>query len=249
MAALNALLRQELKINFIGFSRGSVEAIHMTHELQRIQDYVNQDDAELSADKLIKCISETMNYWRLQAINDTYKEALQTVLENPQWRNNLISGLRSLNLKINGSLLDPVPGFCQGTILNTWLEWTDDDPTRIPKIVNQLQVYYMLHEFSIGFIPVWVEVTPGSKTQITRTFLPGMHSTAMGNPVNLKPYTLKTSEKPFSFEKTRSVQKIYFYELLRFAAKLKPANEMCGRYLSDVFHHFMKNQGKEAVQN
>ena len=260
MAALNGIMRGEKEINFIGFSRGSVEAIHMTHELQRIKDYVNQPDNDLSPQELYsfictKCYNPgRLAAWRTNRINDLYKDALQATLGNETHLDNLIQGLRSPNLKLNGKLLDPVPGLCEGTKLPSYIPWTAlAHHTVIAPMVNEVDIAYMDSEFSVGFRAVWVEAAPGSTTQVNRYHLPGAHSTANGNPVNHNPALALSTEPRFPFEKLRCVQKLFFYKLLQFSSRhnipLKPPEGVAERYLSPVFEHFMAHPLDITAQN
>ncbi len=262
MAALNGIMRGEQEINFVGFSRGSVEAIHMTHELQRIKDYVNHSDSDLSPQALYsficnKCYNPgRLAPWRTNRINDLYKDALQATLGNESHLQNLIQGLRSADLKLNGKLLDPVPGLCEGTTIPSYIPWTAlAHHTVVAPMVNEVDIAYMDSEFSVGFRAVWVEAAPESTTQVNRYHLPGAHSTANGNPVNHNPaQTLALpTEQRFPFEKLRCVQKLFFYKLLQFALRhnipLKPPEGVAGRYLSPVFEHFMAHQLDIPAQN
>ena len=259
MAALNGIMRGEQEINFFGFSRGSVEATHMTHELQRIKDYILQPSNDLSSSALYSFICNhcynpgRLSPWRTNRIKALYQTALQTALRNTESLQRLIDGLRSPELKLNGSLLDPVPGMCEG---NAWLyvPWTNiAHHTMIASMVNELQIAYMDSEFSVGFRSVWIEAAPGSDTQITRYHLPGSHSTANGNPVNHNPTEALSASPRFPFEKMRGAQKVFFYKLLQFAAKhhiaLKTPAEVADRYLSPVFQHFIEHQHDNAAQN
>lgn len=259
MAALNGIIRGEREINFFGFSRGSVQATHMTHELQRIKDYVMQPDNDLSPKALYSFICKhcynpgQFSQWRTNRIDLLYKHAWQAVLNNPEDLQRLIDGLRSPDLALNGSLLDPVPGLCEG---NPWLyvPWTNiAHHTMIAPMVNELHIAYMDSEFSVGFRAVWIEAAPGSDTQITRYHLPGCHSTANGNPVNHNPPGALSASPRFPFEKMRGVQKVFFYKLLQFAAKhhiaLKTPAEVADRYLSAVFQHFIEHQQSNPAQN
>lgn len=261
MAALNALMRGETEINFIGFSRGSVEAIHMTHELQRIQDYINNPSSDLSAQAIATAISEGCYNpysmypfrWRTQRINDNYLDALRAALENSTYLNALITGIKDPRFKLNGMLLDPVPGLCEGSQL-TYLAWTAmEHHTSVPPMVSNLIVAYMDSEFSVGFRAVWVEPTPNSQTKIAHIHFPGCHSTANGNPVTQTPALSLATNPPFPFQALRGVQKVFFYKLLQFASKhgvsFKSPHALTGRFLTPVFEHFMVNEYNISAQN
>ena len=261
MAALNGIMRGEKEINFIGFSRGSVEAIHMTHELQRIKDYVNHPGNDLSTSALYSFICDKcynpgrgLGAWRSNRIKKHYQDALLATLGNELHLQKLIEGLRSPDLKLNGKLLDPVPGLCEGTKIPTYIPWTAlAHHTVIAPMVNEVDIAYMDSEFSVGFRAVWVEAAPESTTQVNRYHLPGAHSTANGNPVNHNPAQALATDQRFPFEKLRCVQKLFFYKLLQFAFRhnipLKPPEGVAGRYLSPVFEHFMAHQFDITAQN
>ena len=261
MAALNGIMRGEKEINFIGFSRGSVEAIHMTHELQRIKDYVNQPGNDLSPEALYSFICDKcynpgrgLGAWRTNRIKKHYQDALLATLGNESHLQNLIEGLRSPDLKLNGNLLDPVPGLCEGTIIFSYIPWTAlAHHTVIAPMVNEVDIAYMDSEFSVGFRAVWVEAAPESTTQVNRYHLPGAHSTANGNPVNHNPSQAFATDPRFPFEKLRCVQKLFFYKLLQFAFRhnipLKRPEDVAGRYLSPIFEHFMTHQLDITAQN
>ncbi|MGV3740508.1 MAG: hypothetical protein ACO1N3_04370 [Gammaproteobacteria bacterium] len=262
MAALNALMRDEQEINFVGFSRGSVEAIHMAHELQRIKDYLNNSSKDRSISALVNFICDgcynpgTWATWRTNRINSYYKKALIEALKDPVAVNSLQNGLSNPNIKLrfNGMLLDPVPGLAEGTTLPSYIPWISSQHTTIAPMVDELTVTYMGDELSVGFRAVWVEASSESTTKVTHLHLPGYHGTANGNPVNHCPAeTLAQTQNPFPYQNLRTVQKVYFYKLLQFAAKhgvkFKAPDHLEGRFLTPVYHHFLENINNIAAQN
>lgn len=261
MAAINALLRGERHIHFVGFSRGSVEAIHMTHELQRIKHYLNDTTQDQSPSAIVNFICEgcfnpsnlLLGKWRTTRLNTYYKDALNQVMKNFDHLNHLRTGLSDRNLQCNGMLLDPVPGMCEGSAL-TYVPWTAlAQHTEIAPLVDELTIAYMSDELSVGFRAVWVEAAADARTKINRFHLPGYHSTANGNPVNHDPATALKPGQNFPFMHLRTAQRLYFYKLLQFAAKhnipLKAPALLAGRYLQPVFAHFIEHRNEPAMQN
>lgn len=264
MAALNALMRGEQEINFVGFSRGSVEAIHMTHELQRIKNYLSDSNNDHSPEALTQFIAEhcfnpgtnRFTTWRTNRVNTLYRTALLAALQEPNALENLKNGLTHFEnqLRFNGMLLDPVPGFAEGTTLPSYVPWVSSHHTTIAPMVDDLTVTYMTDELSVGFRAVWVEPSPESSTKITHLHLPGYHGTANGNPVNHTPESaLAQKPNPFPYQNLRAVQKLYFYKLLQFAAKhnvkFKSPAEVSDRFLTSVYTHFFNNRDNISAQN
>lgn len=261
MAAINGLLRGERQINFLGFSRGSVEAIHMTHELQRIKHYLNDTTQDRSPSAIVNFICEgcfnpsnlLLGKWRTTRLNTYYRDALSQVLQNSDHLNHLRTGLSDRNLQCNGMLLDPVPGMCERSAL-TYVPWTAlAQHTEIAPLVDELTIAYMSDELSVGFRAVWVEAAADARTKINRFHLPGYHSTANGNPVNHNPATALKPGQNFPFMHLRTAQRLYFYKLLQFAEKhnipLKAPALLAGRYLQPVFAHFIEHRDELAMQN
>ncbi|HVT62374.1 MAG TPA: hypothetical protein VHD33_02655, partial [Legionellaceae bacterium] len=260
MAVMNALLRGETEIVLVGFSRGSVEAVHMTHELQRIKNYLNHTDTSQPYSAIVNAICEDCYNpgaiypfrWRTERLKLYYKQPLLDCLKNPKLLEQLKNGIDQL--KLNGMLLDPVPGLCEGTRVPTYIPWTNlSHHTVVPPIIEELSVVYMDSEFSVGFRAVWIEPTPNSNTKINRIHFPGCHSTANGNPVNHNPSeTLARTQDLFPYQNTRGVQKVFFYKLLQFGAKhnirYKNPELLSGRFLTPIFSHFVENQANIAAQ-
>lgn len=262
MAVLNALMRGEQEISFVGFSRGSVEAVHTTHELQRIKDYLNDPSKDHSMQALVNFICEgcynpgNWSTWRTNRIKSYYRNALITALHDPNALQALKNGLSNPDIKFrfNGMLLDPVPGFAEGTTLPSYVPWTSSQHTVIAPMVDELTVAYMSDELSVGFRAVWIEPAPESTTKVTHFHLPGYHGTANGNPVNHTPVaTLAQSQNPFLYQNLRAVQKVYFYKLLQFAAKhgvrFRTPTHLEGRFLTPVYRHFLENISNNTAQN
>lgn len=253
MATLNAILRGEQAIFFLGFSRGSVEAIHMTHELQRIKNYLTTYP-DSNPDSLVTAISQDCYHsWRTNFINSYYKDALLAVLKEPNSLQTLKDGLLSPDFKFSGMLLDPVPGMCEGSSY-TYIAWNAmDHHTEIPPIVDELTVAYMSDERSVGFRAVWIEAAQGSQTKVNRFHLPGFHGTANGNPVNHSPSETLKSEALFPWGKMRDVQCLYFYKLLQFASKhqvvFHKPEKVADRYLTSVFVKFLEEITNIKAQN
>ena len=260
MAALNAVMRGEQDINFVGFSRGSVEATHMTHEVQRIIDYLNDPTKDHSCEGLAKFICDgcynpgtnRLAAWRTNRINTYYRAALETCLKNPVTLETFKNGLRSSTTKfrLNGMLLDPVPGLMEGSSL-FYIPWKSPHHNVIAPIVEELSVTYMNDEFSTGFRAVWIERSPESHTKIITSHLPGYHGTANGNPVNHTPEA--SIAQGFPYQNLRDVQKLYFYKLLQFAYKhgvqLQSADHVAGRFLTPIYEQFLRDKDNIAAQN
>ncbi len=257
MIVLNAMMRGESVINVTGFSRGSVEVIHMLHELQRIKDYLNDTSKPQSVDQIVDYICERCynppgyftGGWRTNRLNTYYKVALTQVLADPA----VLQCLRdTINMvQLNVMLLDPVPGFCNSNNL-PYLKWRAPMHYVAPAMIKKLTVVYMSDERSVGFRAVWINPTPGAATQIIRTHLPGFHSTANGNCVNHTPAITLNSSAQFPFTDMRDVQHLYLYKLLQFAVqngvKLTTAEALSDRYLTPIFRQFIQKQASRVEQ-
>ena len=252
MAVVNGIMRGERNINFIGFSRGSVEAIHVAHDLQRIKDYVSASQSDLTPAQLRDVICEQSLQWRSSRIKKYYSEALFNVFKNPEYKAQFIQGLSGNDLSLNGKLLDPVPGYCEGPS-SALFAWCDGNHYRIPAIMRDLEIAYMDSELSKGFRAVWVEPSLAAITKITRYALPGMHSTANGNPINHHPAPTLQANPNFPIEKMRGVQTVYFYKLLQFIhlhkVSFKAPDAVENRFLSDIFLHFTIHKDHISAQN
>ena len=217
---INAILQGEDNFNILGFSRGSVQVVHIMQELQRIKNAIEiQPQAELTSEFICTTICSGYESWSNNHLNDYYSARLQQVLSNPDHLSQVISAFKSNATRYNVFLLDPVPGIVDGARYNLFA-WsaarTGDRHFILPSLVNHAEVMYAEDEFSPDFIPIWL--TPAAPTTtINYSHLPGFHGTASGNPLGHD--AQGALAKQFDYTKTRDVQVITFYAMLQFLEK------------------------------
>jgi hypothetical protein len=217
IAILDAVLLGEQNINIVGFSRGAVISIHITHELQRIQqalrDALNKQP-ELSAQTICDIICDTRYTFARNHIREYYKVRLLRILtKHSEYCQTLLKTLGGEAFNLNVFALDPVPGLCE---YQNPISWACDRHYSIPPIVNNAWVVIKKDERSNAFRPI-IPSQSSEQTTLTCLQMFGIHGTGDGNPFNHDPQT--HSKTGFDFSKTRGVQTIVFYQILAFLEK------------------------------
>lgn len=210
---LDAMLRGERVINLIGFSRGGVIALHITHELQRIREALNSSEGNAG-----DIICNTPIQWCKNHLNTNYRENI-----NKKVTLDALNAAFADPFQINIFALDPVPGLCEGSIAAP-AAWASDRHYTIPSIVNNFVEIIHEDERSVGFIPIIpqrmqasVDNTASIHCTTTVSHLPGFHGTGDGNPYHHVPKKAITDGvDPIH---TRDVQTMVFYRMLQFLNK------------------------------
>lgn len=174
---LTAIQGGEFQLNLIGHSRGAVECIVVSHELQRIQDTIKLHEGQLSEEQLLEifcnspCVKTKDNLQRLLSLKpipiDSFEQRFKC------------EGAIRLSI----FALDPVPGVEHETAfsgLRIW--WKDSRHYQVPSIVKDYRQIIMQDETSIGFRGIVPMAQDPSVTQYKLLNMPGHHGTASGNP-------------------------------------------------------------------
>lgn len=205
-SALDAILSGERTLNFLGHSRGGIEAILTSHELQRIQDLLQNTDQIDSADTLLNLLCDS------HCVTDNGQTAaqLRMLLEpKKELLFQKLGALKNLSLNVNILALDPVPG---GSVLGiTAGQCLDDRFYFIPPIVSDYQQMIPENERSRGFKSVVPRAMDATRTNIKLINIPGHHSTLTGNPNAQDGRTVQALGMPEDAS-TSDVQDITLYE-------------------------------------
>jgi hypothetical protein len=166
LALLRAIARGETQINLIGFSRGAVECIIETHELQRIFDVLARNPNAAA-----ECLNSDCKLTKaaLYAQKDEMLHLIKSIQK---------SGVRLADVKVSMFLIDPVPG---GRFFGLPTHWRDARFYELPPIVSHCEQKVMENEHSRGFKPIIPEIHDKKKTKFKLETLPGHHGTACGN--------------------------------------------------------------------
>jgi len=201
--ALRAIAHGEQTINIIGHSRGAVESIIASHELDRIQNAL-QDATIHSRDDLFELLCNS-EHEQTKLYLKQYLEPHKALLfkNRQQLKENMAK------VRVNLFLLDPVPG---GRVFGIYMAKIDDDRYySLPLIVKNCREFLLENERSRGFKAIVPRVTNPKKTTFSLINLPGHHGTASGNP-----FDQMVTQTEYSELKTKEVQDITLYELYDF---------------------------------
>lgn len=197
----------KLKVKNSAHSRGAVQSIIRSNEIQRIIDKLSGKTLEaLSLGQMKAILFGTPNdrrQFRFQEYADRYNEtALRNILRNIK------------NVTIDQYLIDPVPG---GSVI--W--WQDHDMHDIPPVVKNCHIRWYQDERSIGFETLVPNVKNPEKTTYVADTLPGHHGTGSGNlGEQLGPNAAfevnKTDDRAAQWDKCQGVYELVGYQLGRF---------------------------------
>ncbi|MDF1827119.1 MAG: hypothetical protein P1U39_02450 [Legionellaceae bacterium] len=207
---LPAIAGGQTVLNIIGHSRGAVESIIASHELDRIQKILGATDQNAinSPEALLELLCDSEHKETKQYLNTKLEPYINELFDN---LSELITNMAKV--KVNLFLLDPVPG---GSVLcMTGAKITDARYFKIPTIVNDCQEILLENERTRGFKAIVPHVVDPKITTFTLINLPGHHGTASGNP-----YDQQLKNRPKDSElKTKEVHDISLYMLYDFLDK------------------------------
>jgi septal ring factor EnvC (AmiA/AmiB activator) len=180
MLALGAIAEGKTNLSISGFSRGGVESIVLTHELERVREALEKDLQKDPSQRrtLAAIISESNSVPGLSIRKDpSYtRQSLNTLVTKGANEDDEIlkaSLLGNLNkLQVNLFVLDPVPGGNFGKIAR--IGWQEEAFYTLPSFVVKKQEFVQKHETSNCFKPI---IPLGMPYEV----LPGCHGTGDGN--------------------------------------------------------------------
>jgi hypothetical protein len=181
MLALGAVAEGKTNLNVSGFSRGGVESIVLTHELERVLKALEEDakKEKVSEKRSLATIIQDSNsvpglsvirhpsYTR-SALNELVTaEALE---DEEALKARLLTNLKAL--QVNLFVLDPVPGGNVGKVVR--LGWQEPSFYTLPDFVKKKFEFVQKHETSNAFKPI---IPLGMPYEV----IPGCHGTGDGN--------------------------------------------------------------------
>lgn len=210
-AIWNAISRGQTNINLIAHSRGAVESILISHEMNLIKDFLTSPSANPNAtyEDLIKFL-KTKQYenWK----NHSNTPEVIAILEAQFKSDSESFGKLKEHIakaSINLFAIDPVPGD-PGSMLT----WYDRRYFKIPAIVKNAEIYYYENErTSWGFTPILPTASDNTQN-IKYMALPGHHGT--GSSGTNKSQQNKDVNPSNPKTKTTHVQKLMIFKLLEF---------------------------------
>lgn len=162
LAVLEAFARGEKNINIAGFSRGAIEAILITHELERIINALKNPSFDID-----QCF---------QSECKQTQEELRRLAQPIRAAINKIKNTEHINIAL--FTLDPVPG---GNYHGLKTGWRDPRFYLIPAIVTEYEQYIFENEHSRSFKSIVPNKINEIKTKTKLTLIPGHHGTGCGN--------------------------------------------------------------------
>ena len=213
LAVLKAIARGETIINIISHSRGAVEAILISHEIDKIQKFY-QDAVDkkhplpdlldviklLAANELTEIADEKRNTGE---VLNVLKNKTSEFSEMGEHFNATI-----INTQINLFAIDPVPG-------DVAVTWYDKRYFHIPDIVTDCEMYLYENERTWGFTPInpLPSNKPGSKFLISS--IPGHHGSASAGSNKDQAGCLVPEKKG----KATHIQELMFFKIMAFLGK------------------------------
>lgn len=192
---LKAISRGERQLNINGHSRGAVESIIITHELDRIKRLFNP--LVIREDELLAAICASEN-------KDTAKIMTELLAVDLVSLKTAFQATEDA-LKISIYALDPVPG--DSVFRMTTAAWTDKRFETIPDIVNDCFQILYTDERTRAFKPIRLKAIDVEKTKLTVLPLYGHHGIGSGNPAS------QNGESVVPFDQTRAVQHVVMAQL------------------------------------
>lgn len=211
---LFAVARGQQPINIIAHSRGAVESILITHEIQAIQNMIS---AYSSMDEVIAELlrQQTERRKAQKPVNNTpdiiehLKAQLKDIPQEAQasWFESLKQNIPNTSINFFG--IDPVPGDCFP------ITWYDDRYFTMPAIAQNVQILYYENEHSsLGFTPAWVQPESPEQKFVCHT-MPGHHGTGSAGNNGSQQKVVETDASV----KATHVQKLLIYKLLDFLSQ------------------------------
>ncbi|KTD66231.1 hypothetical protein [Legionella shakespearei] len=181
MLALGAVAEGKTNLSISGFSRGGVESIVLTHELERILKALEEDaKKEKDSEKrtLARIIQDSNSVPGLAVFNDpSYtRSALKGLVtaeklgDEEALKARLLMNLKAL--QVNLFVLDPVPGGNFGKVIR--LGWQEPSFYTLPDFVKKKFEFVQKHETSNAFKPI-------IPLDMPYEVIPGCHGTGDGN--------------------------------------------------------------------
>ncbi len=180
MLALGAVAEGKTTLSISGFSRGAVESIVLTHELERVRAALEADASKPEQERrsLAEIINDSNSVPGLAIIkHPSYtRQALNKLLpkskqdDDVQLKEKLLANLNKL--QINLFVLDPVPGGNIGKVVR--VGWQEESFYTLPALVVKKQEFVQQHETSNCFKPI---IPLGMPYEV----IPGCHGTGDGN--------------------------------------------------------------------
>ena len=182
LLSLQAIAKGQTQINLSGFSRGAVEAIVLTHELERVKKALIADAASTSLPKktLAEIICESNSVPSAIALfrhpsytRQVLKNLTATATANDDEETlkvNLLTGLKQL--EVNLFVLDPVPGGNFAKVAR--VGWQEPIFYTLPDFVTKKLELVQQHETSNCFKVI---IPQGMPFEV----IPGSHGTGDGN--------------------------------------------------------------------
>jgi len=216
LKSLAAIAQGQLKLSYKAHSRGACETILIAHELQFVLEKIGSLSDELDENAVRQLI---------RGIKCEYtKRAFLDLMDNHDAKEEIIKLFNALSLKkdsfvevdIEMSLLDPVPGNKPHLLPGEYITWKDERMFTIPKIVSKCIWAGYQNEHSECFAPVLPTAQDPLKTKFYRMMYPGHHGTASGNPYdqNCRPNITDPTG-----DKTKTVQLIHLLNMVDFDGK------------------------------
>lgn len=211
-----AIIRGEQTINITGHSRGAVESILASHELNRIKNALQNNPSPESADALVDLLCDS----NCPTLTDKAKEGLRKHFAAGKEQlferfDVLKNGIQ--NVRVNVFAVDPVPG---GNVHGIPAgQCLDDRYYKVPPIVQEYKQIILENERSRGFKPIVPQVEdPSATTRFSLINLPGHHGSATGGPLDHNKNSIQTLGASAEAS-TREVQDVAMYLLYDFMSQ------------------------------
>lgn len=177
MLALTALAEGKQQLMISGFSRGAVEVIMLTHELQRIKNRLERANDDESLREILINTSAVKNFFGTSTVRIALEQLIPENFSSSSDKPTMIENLREAFLHMkpaNVFLLDPVPGGRPKGAPGTG--WHEPEFYTLPDIVDKTRSKVLVaeHETTNCFRPVILNDVPYE-------VIPGCHGTGDGN--------------------------------------------------------------------
>lgn len=238
--ALRALYHGYDEINLIAHSRGAVESILIAHEIQRIQQAINDENFKNEDFKKIYLQSPIPKI--NECLEGLFPKDLTSIDESRV--TSFIEKLKKVRIHIFA--IDPVPGGEWETPVINKLSWWPDHQRylQIPSIVQNYTQLLMENDLSVGFRAIY-PLHNKDTTNFSVINLLGAHGTASGNPRK------HDGTAPMHHEnEIRDCQYIAMAHMVDFLEKNDVQFNICGDetiFLSPVFDQYLRATAKDRA--
>jgi hypothetical protein len=166
-------------INLLAHSRGAMEVILLSHELQRIKDAVAAAGEAIDSSAFEAILFASPDLRTQTALRQVWPALLQVFERTsavllPQIKQSL------LTVRLHLLLIDPVPGGNHIAGISAGA-WRDPRFFIVPAVVQSMGVRLYLQESSRAFKAVEPIAADPTQTQVESVWLPGNHGTGSGN--------------------------------------------------------------------